>query len=110
MVEGREQRQSDGQGTSTALKRRGILAAAGAAVAGIIAKQAAQPVAAATSANSFISTGAGAFNGDFDAQGSASYGFRAIDGTFQYGVYGTGGSFGVVGSSSSGTGVSGNST
>src|SRR5689334_16927144 len=32
----------------TAMKRRGILAAAGAAVAGIVAMQAAQPVAAAT--------------------------------------------------------------
>jgi hypothetical protein len=94
----------------TALKRRGILAAAGAAIAGIVAKRASEPVAAASTANAFVSTGAGAANGDFDAQGSATYGFRAIDGTFQYGVYGTGSAFGVVGTTSGGTGVSGGST
>lgn len=33
-------------GTGTVLKRRGILAAAGAAVAGIVARQAARPVTA----------------------------------------------------------------
>jgi len=37
----------DEQGTGKALKRRGILAAAGAVVAGIVAKQAVQPVLAA---------------------------------------------------------------
>ena len=47
---------ADGTDTTRTVKRRGILAAAGAVVAGIVAKQAGQPVEAATNGPLLIGT------------------------------------------------------
>src|SRR3954471_8871994 len=83
--------------TGAAIKRRGILAAAGAVVAGIAMKQAAQPVAAAAvTADNFI------------ANGTASIGLNTSTGTFAYGVFAKGSGSGVFGTSGSGEGVHGN--
>jgi hypothetical protein len=67
------ERHADGaiQRTGTTMKRRGLLAGAAALVAGIAAKQTSQPVAAITDTN-FVATGAAT---NFDAQGTADYGF-----------------------------------
>jgi hypothetical protein len=101
------------------MKRRGILAAAGAAVgtvlAGIAARQVSEPVAAATDTN-FVATGTGTTN--FDAQGNGNYGVNTSFGNFNVGVNGYGTSIGVrayspgtgvASKSDGGTGVQGNS-
>jgi hypothetical protein len=94
----------------TTVKRRGILAAAGAVVAGLVAMQTSEPVAAAVStADAFV------------ANGTANTGVDTGGGTFITGVLGRGslqgvlglgngaGTFGVQGNGgATGTGVSGN--
>jgi hypothetical protein len=99
------------QQTGTAMKRRGLLAGAAALVAGIAAKQMAQPVAAASDTQ-FTATGAGSGNADFDARGTATYALDTINGSFStavwargttYGVYGTATGFGVYGTATGGS-------
>ncbi len=83
-------------------RRRGILAIGAAVAAGIAVKGAAQPVAAATSGNGFIATGAADVG--FLTQGTFRVGANALgDDT---GVFG-GGKTGVSGNSGSGNGVVG---
>lgn len=89
-------------GRGTTLKRRGILAAAGAIVAGIAAKRAASPAAALTD-TVFVATGTAT---NFLAQGNSVVGFATM-GTFTVGVSGTGSDNGVYGFTNSNTGVYG---
>src|SRR4051794_16903293 len=94
------------QATSATMRRRGLIAGAAALVAGMVANQTAQPVAAAAvTADNFI------------ANGTATYGYDTFNGTFAYGVYAKGTNYGVLatssaygvyGTSSSGEGVYGN--
>jgi hypothetical protein len=87
----------------TGVKRRGILAAAAVAVAGIMAKQVSQPVAAAPiTADYFVANGSGS-NG-FQTTGVFSSGVNVHG--LAYGVYSTGGN-GVSASGDLGYGVYG---
>jgi hypothetical protein len=116
--------------TGTAIKRRGILAAAGAIVAGIVAKGTSQPVRAATDTNFVAHNGTGtAFHNDtatydtgvavsgfsigLSAVGIAptSTGVSAVGGTgvAGFGSAGNATEVGVHGQSQLGTGVQGGS-
>ena len=80
-----------------ALKRRGLIAGAAALVAGMVAKQTSQPVAAAPVTADY-----------FDATGTATFGYDTFSGTFFGGVYAKGSSYGLYGTSTNGYGVFGN--
>ena len=133
-------RSEEHEGTGTAVKRRGILAAAGAVVAGIVAKQASSPVAAANgdpvvlgSVSNAATAETGVLNsGPASPGGPAIHGFRSpgavalvattlnagvVGQTFVTDAPGVMGSSpnglqakGVHGISNSGTGVFGSST
>ncbi len=86
----------------TALKRRGLIAGAAALVAGIVAKQTSQPVAAYTRDDTF--------EGDnFNAVGNTGSGFNTLGGFYPTGVYGKGSNQGVhgIGDGTKGIGVQG---
>ncbi|MGI8855701.1 MAG: hypothetical protein ACR2JW_08120 [Thermomicrobiales bacterium] len=82
----------DGGATDTRVKRRGILAAAGAVVAGIVAKQTSQPVAAGQDFN-FVAK---------DGSGTA---FVVATSGYSTGVSATGSNYGVYSSVGGGYGV-----
>ncbi|MDQ6906588.1 MAG: hypothetical protein M3176_07150 [Chloroflexota bacterium] len=106
-----EAQEQDGRGKT--LKRRGLMAAAAALVAGIAAKQTSQPVGATSYQNQFVATGNtddGVNPADFMAGGTQTYGLDTTLGTFTYGVHGKGNVYGVWGESTNGVGVYANST
>jgi hypothetical protein len=79
---------------STAMKRRGMLAAAWAAVAAIVARRTTEPVGAATTDTNFVATGTAT---NFDAKGSAGIGLNTSTGSFSIGVAASGSAIGVIG-------------
>src|SRR3954452_2408541 len=101
---------SERGGTGKAIKRRGILAAAGAAVAGIVAKQTAQPVLAASvvlgSDTNWVGTKTAIINNTSASPRVALHGYVAANAVqaepiaFDVGVAGTignGSGYGVYG-------------
>ncbi|MHB8645914.1 MAG: hypothetical protein ACYDAR_09030 [Thermomicrobiales bacterium] len=92
MTEQQAERVREWEGVPKALKRRGIFAAAGAVVAGIVAKQTSLPVRASSDTN-FVATG---------GSGTA---FNVATGGYGTGVSATGTNYGVYSSVGSGFGV-----
>lgn len=88
------ERTQDHATTATTLKRRGILAAAGAVVAGLVARQISQPVAAAPTPGT-----------NFIASSGSGTAYDITTGGYSTGVSATGSNYGVYSSVGSGYGV-----